>query len=226
MDGIKAVTGGGKGKGKNNPKMMILIVGGIIVLLLVLMRRQQPASSDAPVMYADSYDQLGEYMQNNGGIIQGQVDSQLNAGLASIEASNNAMLNDYFGNLEDYLKERDDDTLAQLKKLEDGNKKLSGDLEAQQKQNATQQSAIDALKKPVAKPSPKPPTKKPAPKPSTIKVSYKGNSIVDALKSVGVNSSMSNRAALAKKNGITNYKGTASQNTALLNKAKAGTLRK
>lgn len=43
-------------------------------------------------------------------------------------------------------------------------------------------------------------------------------SVVDFLKSVGVDSSYSNRAKLAKKHGIANYKGTASQNIQLLKK--------
>lgn len=51
-------------------------------------------------------------------------------------------------------------------------------------------------------------------------------SIVDALKAIGVNSSMSNREKIAKVNGIKNYTGSASQNISLLNKLKSGTLKK
>lgn len=51
-------------------------------------------------------------------------------------------------------------------------------------------------------------------------------SIVDALKAIGVNSSMASRKKIAKANGITNYTGTASQNITLLNKLKKGTLKK
>ena len=47
---------------------------------------------------------------------------------------------------------------------------------------------------------------------------YKGNSIVDYLKSVGIDSSYSNRKKLAKENGISNYTGTANQNLELLKK--------
>ena len=47
---------------------------------------------------------------------------------------------------------------------------------------------------------------------------YKGNSIVDYLKSAGIDSSYSNRKRLAKENGITNYNGTAEQNLRLLEK--------
>src|SRR5699024_11833432 len=50
----------------------------------------------------------------------------------------------------------------------------------------------------------------------------KTNSIVEYLKSIGVNSSFSNRSKLAKQYGISGYKGTASQNTRLLNAMRKG----
>ena len=63
------------------------------------------------------------------------------------------------------------------------------------------------------------------------KANYNGTSLVDGLKSVGVYSvdgksvgSWNSRKELAAANGIQNYTGTAAQNTALLNKLKAGTL--
>lgn len=57
---------------------------------------------------------------------------------------------------------------------------------------------------------------------------YAGNSvsIVDALKAIGVNNSFDNRAAIAKKNGINNYSGSASQNNTLLKLLKEGKLKK
>lgn len=57
---------------------------------------------------------------------------------------------------------------------------------------------------------------------------YRGTSasLVDALKSIGVNSSFSNRSKIAKANGINNYLGTGNQNTTLLNLLKQGRLRK
>ena len=58
------------------------------------------------------------------------------------------------------------------------------------------------------------------------KTNYKGDSIVDGLKSVGVNSSYDNRKKIAQANGIKNYTGTPKQNTELLNKLKKGTLKK
>lgn len=45
---------------------------------------------------------------------------------------------------------------------------------------------------------------------------YKGNSIVDYLKSIGVDGGFKNRKKLAKENGINNYSGTAEQNLKLL----------
>ena len=49
-------------------------------------------------------------------------------------------------------------------------------------------------------------------------------SIVDGLKAIGVDSSKANRKKIAAKNGISNYSGSAEQNTALLKKLKAGKL--
>lgn len=49
-------------------------------------------------------------------------------------------------------------------------------------------------------------------------------SIVDGLKSIGVDSSMTNRKKIAETNGISNYFGTAEQNTKLLVLAKNGKL--
>lgn len=50
---------------------------------------------------------------------------------------------------------------------------------------------------------------------------YQGNSIVDYLKSVGIDSSYKNRKKLAKENGINNYTGTAEQNLKLLEKLRS-----
>lgn len=51
---------------------------------------------------------------------------------------------------------------------------------------------------------------------------YTGGSIIDYLNSIGVDSSFANRKKLAKANGISNYTGTASQNTKLLNLLRSG----
>lgn len=62
---------------------------------------------------------------------------------------------------------------------------------------------------------------------TTIKVSekkdttYTGNSLVDYLNSIGVDSSFENRKKIAKNYGLDNYTGTANQNTLLLNKLRS-----
>ena len=90
------------------------------------------------------------------------------------------------------------------------------------------ESNTNKIKKAVSTAKPKA-TAKTTPKTTTKtikKTNYKGNSIVDGLKSVGVNSSYDNRKKIAQANGIKNYTGTAKQNTELLNKLKKGTLKK
>ena len=90
--------------------------------------------------------------------------------------------------------------------------------------NKIKKAVAPAKPKATAKTTPKTATKK---NNKTIKkTSYKGDSIVDGLKSVGVNSSYDNRKKIAQANGIKNYTGTAKQNTELLNKLKKGTLKK
>ena len=55
---------------------------------------------------------------------------------------------------------------------------------------------------------------------------YKGLSLVDGLKSIGVDSSFRNRKVIAMNNGITNYTGSVSQNLKLLKLLKNGKLKK
>ena len=55
---------------------------------------------------------------------------------------------------------------------------------------------------------------------------FSSSSIVDGLKSIGVDSSMSNRKKIAAANGISGYTGTAAQNTKLCSLAKHGKLKK
>lgn len=57
------------------------------------------------------------------------------------------------------------------------------------------------------------------------KCSSSFTSIVDALKSIGVDSSMSNRKVIASANGISGYSGTSDQNTQMLNLLKSGQLK-
>ena len=67
-------------------------------------------------------------------------------------------------------------------------------------------------------------------KPSSSSTSYypkfNNTSLVDGLKSIHVDSSMSNRKKIAAANGISNYEGTTSQNEKLLSLARQGKLKK
>lgn len=56
------------------------------------------------------------------------------------------------------------------------------------------------------------------------KYTGKSVSLVDALKSIGVNNTMTNRKKIAKANGIKNYTGSAAQNTKMLELLKKGKL--
>lgn len=70
----------------------------------------------------------------------------------------------------------------------------------------------------ATKPKPKA-AAKPKPKPAK---GYTGASLVDYLRSIGQSSSFSARAKLARDYGISGYRGTAQQNTQLLNKLRGG----
>lgn len=58
------------------------------------------------------------------------------------------------------------------------------------------------------------------------KTTYKGVSLVDGLKSIGVIDDQKNIKAIAEVNGVKNYTGTANQNAYLLRKLKAGILKR
>lgn len=74
-------------------------------------------------------------------------------------------------------------------------------------------NAVDTVEKPVENPIEYYPA-----------VNLDTNSIVIALNSIGVDSSKEYRKKIAVANGISDYSGTAAQNTALLKKLKAGNL--
>src|SRR5699024_634987 len=65
------------------------------------------------------------------------------------------------------------------------------------------------------------PSKPSTSKPTTSKPKASG-SVVDYMKSKGMDASFGNREKLAKQYGIKNYKGTASQGTSMLARLRAG----
>ena len=65
-----------------------------------------------------------------------------------------------------------------------------------------------------------------APAASSYYPAFSSSSIVDGLKSIGVDSSFSHRSKIAAANGISGYSGTATQNNKLCSLAKQGKLKK
>lgn len=65
-----------------------------------------------------------------------------------------------------------------------------------------------------------------APAASSYYPAFSSSSIVDGLKSIGVDSSFSHRSKIAAANGIAGYSGTATQNNKLCSTAKQGKLKK
>jgi len=87
--------------------------------------------------------------------------------------------------------------------------------------------APEATPTPTPAPTPAPEASTPAPTPTVTyfaKSTYAGPSIVDALKSVKVDSSLRYRAVIAAANGISGYRGSAEQNIRLLTLFKQGKL--
>jgi hypothetical protein len=82
---------------------------------------------------------------------------------------------------------------------------------------ASKNASPTATPTPTKTPEPKP-QKVEQPKQSSYNSSYQGGSIVDFLKSSGQASDYASRQKLAAEQGITNYVGSAEQNTALLKK--------
>lgn len=101
-------------------------------------------------------------------------------------------------------------------------------------QNKTKENPLIELNKKTQYTSKKTSTKTTIKKPSTqtkqsnylSASNYHHGSIVDGLKSIGVNSSYSYRKKLAENNGITNYKGSYQQNIKMLKLLKNGLLKK
>ena len=104
---------------------------------------------------------------------------------------------------------------ARAQKMQAGAKTYSGS----QLAGSTVKATTTAT--PTTTPTPTP-TPTSTPTPTTPTSGYTGVSIVDYLKSVGQASDYTSRATLAAQKGITNYTGTAAQNTQLLGMLRGG----
>lgn len=122
-----------------------------------------------------------------------------------------------------------------MDKITDESGKLSGQITTStgqiiSNQNTNAKKVINTVKKEVKNTTSKKKSSSKSRNKSSAKyykkANYGGNSIVDALKKIGANSSYSNRAKIAKANGIKNYRGTASQNLKMLSLLKKGKLKR
>lgn len=125
---------------------------------------------------------------------------------------------EYTGNsIVDYLKSIGmDSSFANRKKLAEqyGIKNYTGTAQ----QNL---ELLEKMRSAEKKANEKPKEEKKQTKTEPAKSTYTGNSIVDYLNSIGVDSSFANRKKLAEQYGIKNYTGTAEQNLTLLEKLRA-----
>ena len=221
-----------RGNGKS-----LLLIGGIAILLFVLFKNNNNASNRSEVVYTYSsypsaeknaeviidslYDSL-QYSEQN---IMDKIDENF--------VATNDYINEGLQKQEDLSNKIYDDTMANFDDLATNINKVSQKVDSVDKTvnkiNSTVTTTnknVSTIKSTISKAGTTSNTAVSNKKTTNYytKSSYKGNSIVDGLKSIGVNSSYSYRQKIAKANGISNYKGTASQNTSLLNKLKKGTL--
>lgn len=101
--------------------------------------------------------------------------------------------------------------IGRLVKAINAEHKRRGNDPSDPRRKATGKTKPAPVKSKVAKPS----------KPKAAKSTYTGPSLVEYLKSVGRDSSYNARARLARQHGISGYRGTAAQNTSLLNRLRA-----
>ena len=219
-----------KGNGKT-----ILLIGGVVILFFILLRNRGTSDTSEVVYTYSSYpsaernaeviiDSLYDSLQYSEQNIMDKIDENF--------VATNDYINEGLKKQEDLANKIYDETMTNFNNLSTNISNISQKVDNVDKTvdkinttvNTTSKN-VSSIKETVSKSGT---TSKTAVTnkntTSYLKTSYKGNSIVDALKSIGVNSSYSYRQKLAKANGITNYKGTASQNTTLLNKLKQGTL--
>lgn len=115
-----------------------------------------------------------------------------------------------------------DDSLRQLGDLKNYTR-FSSDYGADQNKHEINSPEAIMAKSFAAQNMQSAPTAPPSPaNPASPSSTYQGPSIVDYLKSVGQKTDFNSRAAMARGLGITNYSGTAAQNTQLLNSLRQG----
>ena len=234
---------------KKNPAMVLLGGGAVVAVLYLLNRGGSTQSADTnnvdtvETIYSDGYNNIVDNMNGVATIYsQSDVEKILNGVYDYIDSAVEDSSSDITKTITDNQTDTDksiDDLQNQIEKLGDRESSISEyediskTLQSVNKTLTTFNSSVNNLTSTTSKKNTSKSTKKSTSKSSSKKVtdtykkaSYKGSSIVDGLNSIGVTSSFANRKKIAKANGITNYTGTAKQNTTLLNKLKAGALKK
>ena len=224
-------------------KGFYILIGGVALLLVVnlLRNRDTTAESDTGTLtvatgyasYPDAVtnaDVITDTIQNSIDYAQGEIMEQLETMQQETSDMNNELrdyMEEHFEATNNYINEglesatetykntyhQNNEVVNMFSDVSTAFNNLSGSIQSLN-------SSVSALKSSGTSTA----TKKSNSVSYYTKTSYSGVSIVDGLKSIGVDSSYSNRAKIASKNGITNYKGTAQQNLALLSKLKSGKL--
>jgi hypothetical protein len=217
---ISEVLGGGGG-GSSNSKKKIIMIGGVAILLFVVFKRSQPQAETMTQEPLNPEVMDVPYYPN---MDQQDLDQQFMnyTALMSQDYTNKFLtINDNLLTLQQHM---DTQNAGLQSAITNG---ISNALKDQTK-TTTPVTPVTAPK--TSSPAPKTSTPTPAKKVTLISAGIKyatprggwnSNSIVDYLKSHGYKSDLATRGKYASQVGISNYKGTASQNVQLLSKIKA-----
>lgn len=165
----------------------------------------------------------------------GSINTSISEGIGSLNTSINAgfsATNDYINKglaaQSELLKQQTDTIIGDIRDQSAALGNISGNISNVQKDIEKIQKETSEIQKntELMKQSSVSVVKTPSVSNTYKSTSYGGSSIVDGLKSIGVNSSFTKRSDIAAANGIKNYTGTAAQNTKLLKLLKSGNLKK
>lgn len=231
FDDVKKAVGG-----KN---FIYLIFGFIALFIIMLIMQSKQESSDNTMTVATGITSYPDAVTNANVIIdtlQNSIDYSEDNIIDAIDDVNSAIdnnfeaTNDYinkgFESQKEILETNFDSMIGGITDVQSSINNVKADTTAIKNDVKNVQKAVSNTQKTTSKTTHKKNAK-------TQYYSYKKKkglntsvSIVDALTAIGVDSSKSNRAKIAKANGISNYSGTATQNIKLLKLLKAGKLKK
>ena len=217
MEDVKSVIG--------DKGFLVLIVGVVLIFIYNLSKGSSNDSGTVNVTALTSYPDavtnanvIIDTLQNSIDYSEGEIKEEiqgLDTGLKEYLEQNFTATNDFinvgFESSQKLMEENFDTIIGGLDNIESNTSNLNG--------------AISNMKNELNKTQNTSPSTTAGYYTFKTKSGYNANtSIVDALKVIGVDSSMANRTKIAKANGINNYTGTYSQNVTLLSKLKQGKL--